>query len=138
MRWKALALAVLLAAAPAWARDGERILYSGSSVASSSKSPAKPRTDLSAPSPLKATTDAQQVQLSWTNIANETGFLIERRRNGGGSFAEIAKTVADATSYTDTLLDSSQYEYRVRAYRASATMAYSPYTNLAYSTTECE
>ena len=138
MRWKALALAVLLAAAPAWARDGERTLYSGSAATWPIKLPPKPRTDLSTPSPLKAVTDAQKVQLTWTNITNETGFLIERRRNGGGSFAEIGKTVADATSYTDTLLDSSQYEYRVRAYRASASMAFSPYTNIAYSTTDCE
>ena len=79
------------------------------------------------------------MQLSWTNISSETGFLVERRTSGTGSFAEIAKTTENTTSYTDVLTSTTvNYEYRVRAYDVEGGMTYSPYTNTAVSTTDCE
>jgi hypothetical protein len=77
--------------------------------------------------------------LSWTNIINETGYVIERRRSGTTQFTEVAKTTADSSTHTDILTDTSaNYEYRVRAYSAVGDLSYSPYTNTAYSTTECD
>ena len=85
---------------------------------------------LPVPNPLQDSANANQVSLHWSNVSGETGFLIERRL-AGGSFAEIGKTTADATSYKDTLIADGKYEYRVRAYRSTgANLTYSDYTNL--------
>jgi hypothetical protein len=85
---------------------------------------------LPVPNPLQDLANANQVSLHWSNVSGETGFLIERRL-AGGSFAEIGKTTADATSYKDTLIVDGKYEYRVRAYRSTgANLTYSDYTNL--------
>jgi len=105
-------------------------LFAGCLVVASVINPAWAGRKLQAPSPLKETTNASQVSLNWSNIGGETGFLIERRLLNGGSFAEIGKTVADITSYKDTLTTADQYEYRVRAYRtAGSNLSYSDYTN---------
>jgi hypothetical protein len=85
---------------------------------------------LPVPNPLQDSANANQVSLHWSNVSGETGFLVERRL-AGGSFAEIGKTTADATSYKDTLTVDGKYEYRVRAYRSTgANLTYSDYTNL--------
>lgn len=94
---------------------------------------------LDSPNPLAGTTNAGQVYLNWANTSGETGFLIERRLQDGGSFAEIGKTVADVASYTDILTTTDHYEYRVRAYKATGpSMIYSDYTNTVVSTAPCE
>jgi hypothetical protein len=86
-----------------------------------------------------ATTSSSRVQLQWTNISSETGFLVERRTSGSGSFAEIAKTTENTTSYSDVLTTTDvNFEYRVRAYDVEGGMTYSPYTNTAVSTVDCE
>jgi len=62
-----------------------------------------------------------QVNLSWSeNSTNEDGFQIERCAGAGcASFAKIAETGANATSYIDTPVSSStSYSYRVRAFNA--------------------
>jgi len=59
--------------------------------------------------------------LSWSeNSTNEDGFQIERCAGAGcASFAKIAETGANATSYIDTPVSSStSYSYRVRAFNA--------------------
>ena len=85
---------------------------------------------LPVPNPLQGSPAGSQVSLHWSNTTGETGFLIERRPVGG-SFAEIGKTVADVTSYEDSLTTVGQYEYRVRAYRTTgANLSYSDYTNV--------
>jgi hypothetical protein len=86
---------------------------------------------LPVPTPLKGATNANQASLNWSNIAGETGFLIERRLFNSGNFAEVGKTVADVTSYKDILTTTDEYEYRVRAYRATGSnISYSNYTNV--------
>ncbi|UII21158.1 RHS repeat-associated core domain-containing protein [Fulvivirga ligni] len=57
------------------------------------------------------------VILSWDdNSNNETGFTVERRVMGSGSFTVI-DIGAGATSYTDAGLSySTSYEYRIKAY----------------------
>jgi hypothetical protein len=80
-----------------------------------------------APTGLAAAASSRQVVLSWTDAAaNEAGFAIERGRDGS-SFAEIGRTGANATAYTDTgLAANTTYWYRVRAFNAAG---YSGYSN---------
>lgn len=74
-----------------------------------------------------------QVNLSWTNPANnQTGFLIERSPDGA-NFSQIASTIGATTTYSDTgLAATTTHSYRVRAYNADAR---SDYSNVASATT---
>jgi len=58
-----------------------------------------------------------QVNLTWTDTSNnETAFKIERKTGAGGSYAQIAVSAANVTSYRDTgLTASTTYYYRIRA-----------------------
>ncbi len=89
--------------------------------------PAAP-TNLSA-----AAVSGGQVNLIWTNTANnQTGILIERSADGT-NFNQIASTIGAATTYSDTgLAATTTYSYRVRAYNADAR---SNYSNVASATT---
>jgi hypothetical protein len=80
-----------------------------------------------APSSLTATAAAAQVGLSWTdNSSNETGFAIQRRTGTGGTWAQIATTAANVTSFADTSIDSSTtYYYRVEALNDSLESGFS-------------
>ncbi len=71
-------------------------------------------------------TSSTQVNLAWTDVAtDETGYKIERRI-AGGTFAQIALTAANATSYADTTVAAStSYEYRIRATRSTTDGSYS-------------
>ena len=52
---------------------------------------------------------------------------------------QIATLPPNTTSYTDVLTTADvNFEYRVRAYDAEGGMTYSPYTNTAVSTVDCE
>ena len=80
-----------------------------------------------APSALNATAaSSSQINLVWTdNANNEDGFKVERSPDGV-SFTQIATAAANATSYSDTgLTASTTYYYRARAYNASGNSAYS-------------
>ncbi|MBD3239645.1 MAG: hypothetical protein GF331_03600, partial [Chitinivibrionales bacterium] len=71
------------------------------------------------------------VTLTWTdNTGDELGFLVERREDGG-TFAQIAAVGADETTYTDTAVADTTYDYRVRAYTADDTSSYSPVATAA-------
>lgn len=67
-----------------------------------------------------------QINLSWSdNANNETGFRIERS-TGDGSFTQIATAGANVTSYSNTRLTAgTTYSYRVRAYNAVGNSGYS-------------
>ncbi len=73
------------------------------------------------------------MELTWIDgSTNETGFSIERRE-GTGSFIEIAKVGADETTYADTgLIPETTYCYRVRAFNGDGD---SGYTDEACATT---
>ncbi len=82
-----------------------------------------------APTSLTATAvSASQINLAWTdNATNEQGFKIERCAGSGCSnFSEIATVGANVTSYSNTGLSASTtYTYRVYAYNAAGSSAYS-------------
>jgi hypothetical protein len=88
--------------------------------------------NISSPSPLIGAVvpaSLMKVQLAWTDVSGETGYLIERRTSGG-SFVEMAKVGSDVKIYIDVTLASQTYEYRVRAYKIrSGNMIYSEYSN---------
>ncbi len=63
--------------------------------------------------------------ISWSNVANETGYALERAL-GTGAYAVVATLGADVLTYGDTgLTAGSTYNYRVRAINAAGNSAYS-------------
>ena len=88
-----------------------------------------------APTALTATAISRsRIDLAWTdNASNETGFRIERARNGG-AFSLIATTAANGTGYSDTsgLQPNKSYSYRVLAFNAAGSSGWS---NTASATT---
>jgi hypothetical protein len=88
-----------------------------------------------APSGLTATAVSRaRIDLAWQdNSANETGFQVERSREGG-AFSLIATASPGATSYSNTsgLTPNKTYSYRVRAVNTAGASAYS---NTASATT---
>ncbi len=74
-----------------------------------------------------------QINLSWTDVAGETGYKIERSLNAASGFAPLGTAGANATSYSDTTVSAStQYYYRIRATNAAGD---SPYSNTSGAAT---
>ncbi len=70
---------------------------------------------------------------AWTDVANETGYKIERKTGAGGTYSQIATVGADVVTYSNTgLASNTTYYYRVRATNAGGD---SPYSNEANATT---
>jgi hypothetical protein len=135
MRVVALISLTVVLASSAWARDGSKTVLDYRLPKASSTT----AWSLATPNPLQATTASGKVALAWSNIANETGYIVERRRYGTTNFIELAKTPADRTAYTDVLVSASEhFDYRVRAYKADGRMTYSQFTNIAHSSADCE
>lgn len=87
-----------------------------------------------APSSLTATAvSANRIDLAWTNNATSyDGTKIERSTDGV-NFTEITDVASGVTTYSSTgLSGSTQYYYRVRAYKGSLN---SDYSNTANATT---
>ena len=79
------------------------------------------------PTGLTATAvSSTQINLAWTDAATtETGFEIERSRNGA-NFTQIATVGANVRTYSDTgLRQNTRYHYRVRAINAAGASAWS-------------
>jgi len=96
---------------------------SGYSPVASVTTPALPP---AAPGELVATAvSASQINLAWGDVANETGFEVERSANGT-SFTLLATVGAGVTTYSSTgLAASTTYWYRVRAVNSGGASAYS-------------
>ncbi len=81
-----------------------------------------PPTSLDAQEPLTG-----EVRLTWQdNADNETGFLIDRKENVGGTWGQIASLGSNASSFTDnTVAGGTTYFYRVSAWNSLGTSAFS-------------
>jgi len=87
-----------------------------------------------APSNLTATAlSSSQIRLQWTdNATTESGFMIERKLDGG-SYSQIGTASMNDETYNDVgLTELTTYYYRIRAFNVSGNSAYS---NEAYDTT---
>jgi len=59
-----------------------------------------------------------QINLSWGNVSNETGYKI--LRSSGGSYSQIGLTEVDITTFQDTgLLPSTFYSYKIAPYNTA-------------------
>src|SRR4029077_2094238 len=74
---------------------------------------------------------SSQKNLTWTdNSLSESGYKIERSPVDDLHFIQIAVTGPNITAYSDTgLSEGTKYYYRVRAYNALVTSAYSSEKN---------
>lgn len=90
----------------------------------------------SAPASLNATAaSSSQINLSWTNVANETGYRIERSSDGV-NWGQIYTTLADVTTFQDTgLAAGTKYYYRVSAYNTGGSSSPSPVANATTTAT---
>jgi pimeloyl-ACP methyl ester carboxylesterase len=81
-----------------------------------------------APATLSAVAiSTSQINLTWSDTANETGFKIERRLGSSGAWSQITTRSANVTSFSDTgLAAGTAYSYQVRAYNGAGDSGYSP------------
>jgi hypothetical protein len=72
---------------------------------------------LAAPANFTATATGQNtVDLAWSNVSGNSGYLIEQSTNGGTSWQSTATKPANSTSHQHTgLLASTSVQYRLRA-----------------------
>jgi subtilase family serine protease len=90
-----------------------------------------------APSNLNATVfSSHQVNLRWQDhSSNETGFILQRSRNGG-SWTTLTKVGANVTTFSDTTVYSgATFSYRVCAYNSFGDSAFSNTTGSITTTT---
>ena len=91
-----------------------------------------PITKPAVPSGLMASAaSSSQINLSWTdNANNEMGSIIERKTGSGGTYAQIALVASNGISYQNTgLAEGTLYYYRVCATNAGGNSAYSAEAN---------
>jgi PKD repeat protein len=63
-----------------------------------------------------ATVSSSSIQLTWSNVANETGFELQRSLDGVSGWTTIAQPAVDIIACYDTgRLSLTQYFYRIRA-----------------------
>ena len=67
------------------------------------------------------------IELTWRdNSSNETGFIVQRRRGGRGHWAEVERTAANTTKFSDIgLFPGTTYGYQVRAFNGDDLSAFS-------------
>ncbi|HEX8523355.1 MAG TPA: NPCBM/NEW2 domain-containing protein [Tepidisphaeraceae bacterium] len=85
-----------------------------------------------APSNLSATANSStKITLTWSDVAGETGFKIERSLDGATAWTQIGMVGANVLTYADAtgLSSSTKYYYRVRATSTAGDSAYSAVTS---------
>lgn len=118
---------------------GNNVLRSGAS-----QETAVALVEPAAPDTLSATgISPHQIRITWTDVAFEAGYTLERRQGDAGSWIVVATLGADITSHVDEgLQQDTTYSYRLRSYNgigssetsasASATTLISPPTPPSY------
>jgi predicted phage tail protein len=97
---------------------------SGFSAEVSVATPAAPVLAPAAPVLLASAVSATEVRLEWNDVENETGYVLERRADGGSSWMELARLGANATGYSDSELRAeTTYFYRIRAVNSGGASA---------------
>lgn len=67
-----------------------------------------------------------RIDLSWNDLANETGYRLERKIGAAGAWAEIAAPGQNATAHSDTGLSAAtEHFYRLRAVNQQGASGYS-------------
>ncbi|MDW7690676.1 fibronectin type III domain-containing protein [Flammeovirgaceae bacterium SG7u.111] len=81
----------------------------------------------SAPTNLLLAVNGSNFELSWSdNSDNESGFVIEQKAEGEGSFSWLDSISSDLELYVFTLPDTTQdYSYRIKAWNADGESGYS-------------
>ncbi len=100
--------------------------------------PTPPTSPPAAPSGLTAAAPSYNLaHLTWIdNSSNEDQFLVERSSNNGTTWTQIGTTTSNAETYDDTtVLATTTYQYRVRAYNSYNGGSYSAYTTVQTVTT---
>ena len=95
----------------------------------------KPSSAPSAPTKLTATAiSSSRIDLAWQdNSTDETGFRVQRRRDGSMDWVQIAVAPANTTRFSDEgLLPATLYHYRLQAFND---MTASVFSNEAMATT---
>jgi fibronectin type 3 domain-containing protein len=78
-------------------------------------------------------TSTSQINLSWTDVAHDIGYQVERSLNGSTGWTLVATTAKNVITFSDTGLGSNvAYYYRVLALGAAGSSGYS---NVASATT---
>lgn len=91
-----------------------------------------------APSSFSRSENGGNVDLTWTdNASNELNFEIQRKRGGSPNWYTINLPAANATSYTDTNIDSGYtYTYRIRATNAAGSSVWVTGSSITISGTK--
>lgn len=86
-------------------------------------------TPLSTPTLTATVISSSQIDLSWTNVANESSYRLEWSPNGSTGWTQIGGTIAaNTTTYSHTSLTASTlYYYRVKAVGDGVTYSDSGY-----------
>ncbi len=67
-----------------------------------------------------------RVTITWSDVAGETGYRIERKEGAAGSWSQAGTTGKDTVTFTDAgLAPNTRYYYRVAAYNAGGDSVYS-------------
>ncbi len=67
-----------------------------------------------------------EISVTWENVANETGYRLERRTEDPDSWVTIANLSADISCYSDThVIQKTEYWYRVIAFNSIGDSGYS-------------
>jgi hypothetical protein len=108
---------------------GDGTTYSDSNPASASATVSSGATQLSTPTLTATVISSSEIDLSWTNVANESSYKLEWSPNGTSGWTQIGGTIAaNTTTYNHTgLTASTHYYYRVTAVGDGTTFTDSNY-----------